>query len=634
MAVAQNLLINPASTGQRYIAWSTGYIEALGSALPVAHAESVFGSGSVAPNAPTFFAGGGDPVAAVQIISYAAPSGYTLDIFGTVYDWGGATAPASQPPNVFLFQPVFGFYSDFAMNPAGNGQGYVLNYDGDVLAFGGATALGVHSAFLAGTGVQALRLYMEYTSKRYWVLDSMGRWWGKNGGNNLAVGALPPLGTLGSDQIQFAGALYDKSAAAKGWHLNQFGLVSPIGGAQAAPGSPYNPNSRIWQDIAIIDDGTGANPLRLALLNQFGGVFEYLVSTAPTVAVTKPDDPTTTTTRPIVGWTYTDLEGDAQALWEAGVFTAAQYGIGGFDPAVSPATFRTSGTDAQARTVQVPQDLANATYRAYVRVTDTSGLVSSWQNKQWVQNVTRPVTPTVTPSLTGTIQSVSLLLHVSALTGSGKLGVQYLDADDTVWRWVKNGWDLVPNGSGDATVIDYGAGFGVQRTYRAIYYVYDSATDTWNGSDWSSTANATLTQRKWVLSTADDSDLLEVSVTPDFSAMKMIKAGIFWAAGRADPIIVRDGVPKSPQLPLSVYSLTAATRAALELILPKETVLLRDPFGHRYYGMFVDSQTQQPLRAKSIVGETTPLRDANVYQTTVQVVSRPKTGPLVGPLAA
>ena len=634
MAVAQNLLINPANTAQRYVAWSNGYIEARGSALPVAQQESVFGGPSIAPNAPTFYASGAQPVAAVQIISYAAPSGYTLDIYGAVFEWGGATAPTAGPPNVFLFQPVFGFYSDFVMNPAGNGQGYALNYDGDLIAFSTGTPAVAHSAFLAGSGVMALRVYMDWTSKRYWVLDSLGRWWGMNGGNNLAVGALPPLGVLGTDQIQFAGALYDKSAAAKGWHLNQFGLVNSIGGATDPKGSPYDPNTRIWQDIAIVDDGQGVNPLRLALLNEQGGIFEYMVSTAPTVAVQTPVDPTTTTSRPKVQWSYSDAQGNAQASWELGIFTAAQYGIGGFDPATSPATLRASGTDPLTRNYVPTLDLPNATYRAYVRATDTSGLTSTWANKQWVQNVTRPTTPTVTPSLTGSpVQSVSLLINRGTLITNEKVGVQYQDADDATWRWVAGGWDLTPDGSGNATVIDYGAGFGVQRTYRAIHYVYDASTDTWNASDWSSTANATLTQRKWVLSTADASDLLEVSVTPDFSPQRNVEAGVFVAVGRKNPIVVRDGVPHGMSSRFSVWALNNATRVALEALFEKEFLLLRDPFGHRYYVMFVEQQTQEPMRAKPTISEVTPLRDANMFTGTVQQIDRPKTGPLVGPLA-
>jgi hypothetical protein len=630
-------LVNPANKDQRYIVWSNGWIQPIGGALPVAQAEARFGESPVAPNAPTFYEGGGHPVCSAKVISWSTPSGYTMNIWGSVFNWGGTTVPSDGgPPNVWLYQPVFGYYNDFVMNPAGNGQGYALNYDGDVIAFSTGTPGITHSAFLTGTGVQALRLYMDWTSKRYWVLDSLGRWWGMNGGNNLAVGALPPLGILPGDQtgMQFAGDLYDYTAAAKGWHLNQFGQVNALGGAADAPGHPGPLGYKIYQDIKIISQ---ASPIRLALLNEFGGIFEYIVSTAPTVTVQLPNATQTTTTRPTVGWTVFDPEGDAVVSWDLSVANSTQYGGGGFDPWVSTVVYRITGqTSGNTRSLQLPVDLPNATYRAYVRVRDASGLQSTTANITWIQNVTRPTTPTVTPTVTGSpIQRVSLLINRGTLIANERVGVQYQDADDTTWRWVQNGWDLVPDGSGNATVIDYGAGFGVQRTYRAVHYVYDSATGAWNGSDFSTTANATLTDKsKWVLATADSSDQMTIRVQPGLRFTQETRAGTFWPSGREDPIVIRDGVPKFMSTSLSLWVLDNATRVALEAILRSQVLLLRDPFGHRYYVVPVQNIEQTPMHASPLLTETTPLRDANVFSFEIQRVARPKTGPLVGPLAA
>lgn len=635
MAVAQELQLNPANKDQRIIVWSNGWLQPLGGATAPAQAESRFGEPPVAPAAPTFYESQGHPVCAAKVTTWgASPAGYTMDIWGAVYNWGGATAPSAGPPNTFLFTPVFGYYSDFVMNPAANGQGYALNYDGDLIAFSTGTPAVAHSAFLTGTGAQALRVYMDWTSKRYWVLDSWGRWWGMNGGNNLAVGALPALGYLGTDGLNMAGELYDMSAAASGWHMNQFGQVNKIGSAIDAPGHPGALQYRIYQDLRIISQ---SSPTKLALLNEYGGIFEYTVSTAPTVVVNLPADPQTTTSRPIVGWGVTDAEGDAVTSWDLSVANTAQYSGGGFDPWTSTVVYRITGqTSGLTRSYQIPVDLPNTTYRAYVRVTDASGLQSTTVNKQWVQNVTRPATPTVTPTVLGALTGISVLIHTAALTGGGTFGLQYHDSDwdGVTWLFVRNGWDVVPNGSGDATVIDYGAGYGVQRTYRAIYYVYTAATGAWNGGDFSTTANATITDKtKWTLGTADTNDTMTVRVQPGINFKSESKAGVFWPSGRPDPIVIRDGVPKFESIDFSLWALDNATRVALETMLDNQVLLLRDPFGHRYYITPVQDIGQDMMLASPLQSETTPIRDANQFKLQVQRVARPKTGPTAGPLA-
>lgn len=119
---------------------------------------------------------------------------------------------------------------------------------------------------------------------------------------------------------------------------------------------------------------------------------KFTTNQAPVTVVTAPADPTTNSTTPTVIWTYSDPEGNPQTAYQVRVFTAAQYGIGGFDPAVSPATYD-SGEVATADLSKVIPALANATYRAYVRTKDSDGNYSAWAFKQWVQNVVAPTAP-------------------------------------------------------------------------------------------------------------------------------------------------------------------------------------------------------------------------------------------------
>lgn len=641
MARAVRLEVNPADPNKRYVLWTNGRIEPIGTAVPVAQVES----SAATPDpvgAPTFYAWAPlEPVCAMCVTDWSTPGGYTLDVWGGIHEWGSAaTVPGSMPPNYFFTNFNYGFVSDFVMNPSGNGQGYYLLYNGDVIAFGTGTPAVGHSPFLTD-GAIAAELVMDWASKRYWVLDTYGRIWGGNGGNHLSVNGLVPLQSLaGVAPVNTQGkllaglCLYDKSAAAKGWVIDAKGTVAQIGGAQTVFGGPNTPQALVWTDLAVIDDGTGANPLRLCALNLQGGQQEWVVSTAPTVTVLGPAD-TTVSTRPLVTWSYGDAEGDAQATWQVRVFTAAQYGAGGFDPATSTATWASSGTGRFDRATLIGVDLANATYRAYMRVTDTSGLASSWAYKQWVQNVTPPATPSVTPTVVVASLAISLALHVnpSGLSASARIGVQYHDADwdGSTWAFVVGGWDLDPDGSGNVTLVDVEPRFGVARTYRAVTYIHDPSVGTWAASAWSSTSSATLNITRWALTTPTQPTrgglMDETAATP--VKTRDAVAGVFWASGRADPIVITDGVVRFGTFDVNLYSLTAAKRIDVEAMIDSRAVmLLRDPLGRADWFIPVGSIERTIEHDASVATD-----DLHSYKISAQAVARPAAGPTDGPLA-
>ena len=120
---------------------------------------------------------------------------------------------------------------------------------------------------------------------------------------------------------------------------------------------------------------------------------KFTVNAAPVATVTAPADPTNNSTTPAVTWTYTDADGNLQQTYQIRVFTAAQYGIGGFDPATSPATWDSGEVLSADVSAAIGVVIANATYRAYVRVSDSDGNYSAWAFKQWVQSVTPPNAP-------------------------------------------------------------------------------------------------------------------------------------------------------------------------------------------------------------------------------------------------
>lgn len=634
MARALRVVVNPDDVTQRYVLWSNGRIQNLGAALPVDQTEAVFGT-SIAPKAPTFYTAAPlEPAIALQIIDWSLPSGYVLDIFGGVYEFGGAAAiPGTPPPNYFFTNPDFGFVRDFLMSPAGDGLGYYLQLDGDVIAFGtGITAI-THGPFLAAP-FYALQLQMDWASKRYWVMDNYGRVFGLNGGNDVPVGANAPL-TKFFDGAGQGFRLYDKSADPVGWMVDRYGFVNPLGGAADATGFNHL-TVPIYTDVDIIDDGTGMNPQRLVELNQQGQPFEWLTSTAPTVTVLKPIDPTNDTTRPRVEIGYSDAENDALVLAEIRVFDSATFGGMGFDPATSTAVFETTWTDSVKRSVQIDLDLANDTYRAYARATDTSGLTSSWAYQEWVQDVTPLDEPSVTATSLDGLDGISVLIDVAAVVTGSRFALQYQDAGSDTWEFVRGGYGLVPDGSKEATLVDFEARFGVERTYRAMHYVYDADADIWVGSGWGATDAATLGPRDiWTLTNPFDSDAGGIiDVNPAFSLDRPIVGAAFQPDGRDDPIVLIDGKPKTPVGSLRLWELSTAMREELDALFDAAVpLLLRDPFGRGFYVVALGSITQTFVHASPTAGELTSVRDANELAAKVQAIRRPSAAPVAGPLA-
>lgn len=99
---------------------------------------------------------------------------------------------------------------------------------------------------------------------------------------------------------------------------------------------------------------------------------------APSVVVTSPSGTSFTSSVATVGWTYTPgTDGGPQQRYQVRVFSAAQYGAGGFDPATSPATWE-SGEVLSSAVSAITSDLPNGTYRAYVRAAQSVNGSPHW----------------------------------------------------------------------------------------------------------------------------------------------------------------------------------------------------------------------------------------------------------------
>jgi len=620
MAWARDLVVNPANPDQFYILFGDGRIVAYGGALNIPQSEATVAldGSTFIPSSPDtastyYFQAPTQPGWRLQILDWDTPSGWTLDIFGTVNGFGGAISPGNTP-NFRIFLPAYGFARDFSMDAANSGKGYILDAAGDVWPVGPGVSSIPHGAFLGEENAKTL--VFNWSNLQHFILDGRGNIHSMNGAPAMSVAASHDRDVMAFTNTAVDMVIYDLGTG-YGFIQDAYGVVHEVNGGGAAPGYPYSYPSTLWYALSMIND----DPTELMSMTIGGSTYRWVASTAPTVTVTFPTDPTTTTTRPTISWGYADAEHDAQVSWKVKVFDAATYSAGGFNPDTSTPVWSSQGTILLS-TVKVPIDLDNGFYRAYVQVEDTSHLLSTWAYKQWEQDVIRPDQPTITATANSNpLDGIDLEINYPGTVASNlRIGVQYHDAGEIDWHWVRDGLDLIPDGGGDVSVTDYEARLATLRTYRAFGYYPD-----WIAGPWSTTDSATLTdQSQWLISNIYDHTQAQVArVLPDISLQKGTVTGQFAPVGRPEVIVVSDSAPRSALVSAKIRTLNTSTRLGLERILDADCILLRDPYGREYFCKLTGSVSTDFLFAAPLNSETTPLRDANVHDLQMQSMARP-----------
>lgn len=228
-------------------------------------------------------------------------------------------------------------------------------------------------------------------------------------------------------------------------------------------------------------------------------VYVYLTyATVPVAAVSAPSGSITTTTTPTMTWSHTPgVDGDVQSQYQVRVFTAAQYGIGGFDPGSSPATYDSSIVYGAASSLVLPSLTNGTTYRAYVQTAQSingAPHFSAWAFSGFSISVTAPVITSVTntPNNAGGYNSVAVVRSGSAPVAT-TFDLQRSVDGGTTWQYVRGGLNAPVTGATN-TVLDYEIGNTVSVQYRARgTYILTGSTITgaWvtssTGTGWTST---------------------------------------------------------------------------------------------------------------------------------------------------
>lgn len=112
----------------------------------------------------------------------------------------------------------------------------------------------------------------------------------------------------------------------------------------------------------------------------------------PTVTVDAPSG-TIGGNEPLIEWTYSDSDGDAQASYRVVVESGSFGSTPGSGTTVED-TGTVSSSDKSYQTTETLSD--NTSYRVFVRATDATGLTSDWATSDFTVDLNPPATPTLT----------------------------------------------------------------------------------------------------------------------------------------------------------------------------------------------------------------------------------------------
>lgn len=275
----------------------------------------------------------------------------------------------------------------------------------------------------------------------------------------------------------------------------------------------------------------------------------FTTNSIPVVAVTGPADTdagtvgvqVTNTNLPIVAWTFTDTESDIQVAYEVRTFTAAQYGIGGFDPATSPATDTSGVVASTALSYKIVTPLANATYRSYVRARQTvDSAWSLWAYREYTVNIVAPLAPV----MGATASEVLGRILVTITRNAAGVQPEFFRIERSFDGGVT--WTILRNVVGNQPMVgftvyefsDYEVPPNKQVTYRG--FVYEQTLDDLVVSA-STTVQLTLTVKKiWVRDPIDSASNVQFPVEDVWLPRSRTRLrAVHRPVGRILPVVVR-----------------------------------------------------------------------------------------------
>jgi hypothetical protein len=358
-----------------------------------------------------------------------------------------------------------------------------------------------------------------------------------------------------------------------------------------------SPDGSDWSQASI--NGLRAKVTEYNDSTDCANVYELYVdvdiASQPSVTVSAPTGTITTSAAPDVTWAFADTDGETQSYYQVKVFSAAQYGAGGFSALTSTATYN-SGEIGSTDNASVVGDLLNAgTYRAYVRTAKAVNGQPFWSDyafSQFTLSFTPPSIPTMVVAWNSALGRASFTLTGTSPTGYSS---QYYDihrSDDSgvVYSEIRNGGEIVPNGSFVGTAVDYEAPRGEVAYYRCRSVGVDSSSNEFP-SAWGTVQQVLVTNDEtWWFKVIEDPDinLGAVRVLADLDVTIEEPNMVFRPLGATRPIVVAGPLQGED----GIYNIKTISETEWDSFYPvlthQGTLLVQDPLGNQKYVRVTD----------------------------------------------
>lgn len=358
------------------------------------------------------------------------------------------------------------------------------------------------------------------------------------------------------------------------------------------PFQTASPNGEDWSQATI--NGLRAKVTEHNDTGVIGSIFELFIdvdiSAQPTVTVSAPTGTITNTTAPDVTWAYADTDNETQAFYELKVFSAAQYGAGGFNALTSTAVYESGEVASSDNTAVVGDLLLSGTYRAFVRVAKAvngSPFFSAFAFSEFTINVTPPTVPILSAAFNSSLGRTTLTITGTSPSGfvSQYFDVQRSDDDEITYRAIRFGEDIVPNASHVGVTVDYEAPRGIVVYYRARAVGVDSSSNEFP-SAFSIIQQVLITNdQTWWFKVIDEPEynIGDVRVLAQLDTSIEEPNTIFRPLGSTRPIVVAGPLQGEDGI-YSIKTLTEAEYDEVYLVMTHQgTILVQDPTGYQKY---------------------------------------------------
>ena len=352
------------------------------------------------------------------------------------------------------------------------------------------------------------------------------------------------------------------------------------------------PNGEEWTQSAI--NGLRVKVSEYKDSTDIGKIYELYVdvdiAAKPTVTVSAPTGTITSSAAPDVTWAYADTDNETQAYYQIKVFSAAEYGAGGFDPAVSTATWDSGEIASSDQTAVIGTLLRPATYRTYVRVAKSINGSPFWSDfaySGFVISFTAPTIPTMVASWSDALGKASFTLTGAAPTGyvSQYYDIERSDDGGTIYAAVRDASGIIPNGSYVGTAVDYEAPRTIIANYRCRTVGIDSSSNEFP-SAWGTVQQILITSDStWWFKAISDATLNKgsIRILKDTSIAVEEPNITFRPLGESYPIVVSGPIQGQDGLYVIKTVNTTEWNNIFPLINHQGIILAQDPYGNQKY---------------------------------------------------